>query len=138
MKPLHNCYKISIALNIIVFSLCSFDQPITLKGVWQYAGGTANGKFEGAPVSYKLQRTYTDKSFSAVMIEKGYKPEKYEAGTYILKGDTCFETSTFNSQSPQLVGKTVAYIYTYKNGVLHLAATLPSGMVADDQWNKIK
>ena len=129
-------YLITVTLISIAFA--SFTSVTTLKGVWQYAGGTANGKFEGAPVDYKLQRTYTDNGFTAIMIEKGYKPEKYEAGTYILKGDTCLETSTFNSQSPQLVGKTVAYIYTVTDGVLHLSATLPSGMVADDQWKKIK
>jgi hypothetical protein len=35
------------------------------------------------------------------------------------------------------MGKTVAYIYTVKAGVLTLSAKLPSGMVAVDKWAMI-
>jgi len=118
--------------------LISFTEVISLKGTWQYNGGVSNGKAEGPPTQYTLQRKYTDKDFSAYVLEKGSKPEKYEAGTYILKGDTCFETCTFNSQTPQAIGKTVAYIFSVKDGIIHLMATLPGGTVVDDQWKKIK
>ena len=123
---------------VVCIGLISFTDVVSLKGTWQYNGGISNGKAEGPPKQYKLQRRYTDKSFTAFVLEKGNKPEKYEAGTYILKGDTCFETCTFNSQTPQAIGKTVAYIFSVKNGIIHLMATLPGGTVVDDQWKKIK
>lgn len=131
--------RIILALAVIIcISLISFADIITLKGTWQYNGGESNGKAEGPPTQYTLQRKYTDKDFTAYVLEKGSKPEKYEAGTYTLKGDTCLETCTFNNQTPQAVGKTVAYIFSVNDGIIHLKATLPGGTVVDDQWKKIK
>ena len=127
-----------VLIAIICISLISFNDVTSLKGTWQYNGGISNGKAEGPPTQYTLQRKYTDKTFTAFVLEKGSKPEKYEAGTYILKDDTCFETCTFNSQTPQAIGKTVAYIFSVKDGIIHLMATLPGGTVVDDQWKKIK
>jgi hypothetical protein len=117
--------------------LASFVKSTSLKGTWQYRGGVANGKVDGPPKGYTLQRVYTDNGYSAYVIQKGYKTEKYEMGTYRLSGDTCFETTTFSSHPSQLMGKTVAYIYTVKAGVLTLSAKLPSGMVAVDKWAMI-
>jgi len=127
-----------ILATVVCIGLISFTKVVSLKGTWQYNGGVSNGKAEGPPTQYSLQRKYTDKDFAAFVLEKGSKPEKYEAGTYILKGDTCFETCTFNSQTPQAIGKTVAYIFSVKGGIIHLMATLPGGTVVDDQWKKIK
>ncbi|OCX53410.1 hypothetical protein BEL04_03665 [Mucilaginibacter sp. PPCGB 2223] len=118
--------------------MLSFTDITTLKGTWQYNGGVSNGKAEGPPTQYTLQRKYTDKTFTAFVLEKGSKPEKYEAGNYTLKGDTCFETCTFNSQTPQAVGKTVTYIYSIDKGIIHLKAVLPGGTVVDDQWKKVR
>ncbi len=125
-------------LFFIAISVISFINPVSLKGVWQYRGGVSNGKTEGPPKGYTLQRVYTDKGFNAFVLEKGTKPEKYEAGNYVLKGDTCFETCTFNSTTPQAMGKTVVYLFTVNKGIIHLKATLPGGTVVDDQWKKIK
>ncbi|WP_448699086.1 hypothetical protein ACFGVR_19290 [Mucilaginibacter sp. AW1-3] len=131
--------RITLALAIgACISLISFTDITTLKGTWQYNGGISNGKAEAAPTQYTLQRKYTDKDFTAYVLEKGTKPEKYEAGTYTLKADTCFETCTFNNQTPQAVGKTVAYIFSIKNGIIHLKTTLPGGTVVDDQWKKVR
>jgi hypothetical protein len=110
----------------------------TLKGTWQFQGGIYNGKPDGAPKEYIMKRNYTDHSFVALASQTGYTTEKYEAGNYVLKGDTCFETSTFSSRPSQLVGKTVAYLFKIQNNELILSGTLPSGMVVEEHWKKIK
>ncbi|RKR83640.1 hypothetical protein BDD43_3852 [Mucilaginibacter gracilis] len=110
----------------------------TLKGTWQFAGGIYNGKPDGAPKEYKMQRIYTVHNFAAFASQKGYQTERYEAGDYILKGDTCFESQTFSSRPSQLVGKKVAYIWSIKGNMLTLSGTLPSGMVVEEHWIKVK
>lgn len=122
----------------ITTCLVSFNRLTTLKGTWEYLGGVYNGKADAASKEYKLYRNYTDKNFVALVVQKGYKSEKYEAGDYTIKGDTCFEKSTFSSQPSQLVGKTVAYLFKLQNNELILSSTLPSGMVVEEHWKKIK
>ncbi|MBW4891913.1 hypothetical protein KXQ82_19470 [Mucilaginibacter sp. HMF5004] len=124
-------------LLLTCFALASFNVS-TLKGTYIFQGGTYNGKAEGAPKEYTLQRNYTDKGFTAYAYQKGMKTEKYEAGNYTLKADSCFETSTFSSQPTTMLGKTVRYNYKIKNNELILSGTLPTGMVVEEHWRKIK
>ena len=88
--------KINIFISsFLSFALVSsFTMTETLKGTWQFVGGIYNGKKEGAPVGYTLQRKYDDLHFEAFVIDSTNNPEKYEAGNYVLKGDTCIETET--------------------------------------------
>lgn len=110
----------------------------SLKGTWQFAGGVYNGKTDTASTAYTMQRVYSDIDFNAFASEKGYKTERYEAGRYILKGDTCFETQTFSSRPSQLLDKTMVYTYQVKNNnELILSGTLPSGMVVEEHWRRV-
>ena len=127
--------------NFILFValiLCSFYNPTTLKGTWEFVGGIYNGKKEGAPVGYILQRKYDDLHFEAFATDSTNNPEKYEAGDYILTGDTCIETETFSNQPSKLIGVHVSYLYSIHHDTLTLSATLPSGMVVEEYWKKAK
>jgi hypothetical protein len=127
---------------IIAILLIVFSSPIylnkTLSGVWKYQGGIYNGKAEGEPEGYTLQRRYNASYYEAYLIEKGVKPEKYEAGYYTLNTDTCLETETYSSQPSKLIGKTVHYLYSVRNDTLTLKGTLPSGMRVTEYWKKVK
>jgi hypothetical protein len=124
---------------LLVFILfVSFTNTETLKGTWEFGGGIYNGKKEGSPSDYTLQRKYNNQHYEAFLIEKDTKPEKYEAGDYILKGDTCIETQTYSSRPSKLTGIPVAYLYTVHNDTLTLKATLPSGMRVEEYWKREK
>jgi hypothetical protein len=130
--------KTSIILTLITaFTLTATAQTKSLKGTWQFNGGIYNGKPDGAPKDYKLQRIYTDHNFTAFASQKGYKTERYEAGNYSLKGDTCFESQTFSSRPSQLVSTTVAYIIKLQKDELIFSGKLPSGMVVEEHWIRI-
>lgn len=122
----------------LILLVSSFTGKQTLKGVWEFRGGIYNGKKEGAPVEYTLQRKYDKQHYEAFAIDSSNRPEKYEAGDYVLKGDTCVETETYSSQPSKLTGIPVAYIYTIRNDTLTLKATLPSGMVVEEYWRRKK
>jgi hypothetical protein len=122
---------------LIVF-LSSLQAKISLKGTWEFAGGIYNGKKEGAPTDYKLQRKYTDAGYQAFASQKGYKTEKYEAGTYLFKGDTCVDTETFCSQPSKITNIPIHYLYKLKNDTLTLSAILPTGMRVEEYWRKVK
>jgi hypothetical protein len=114
-------------------------QPITsLKGNWQYLGGIYNGKKDNAPTDYTLQRRYDEAHYNAFALQKGYKPERYEAGDYLIKGDTCIETETFSSQPSKLKGIAVRYLYSVHKDTLIFKGTLPSGMVVEEYWKRVK
>ena len=51
--------------------------------------------------------------------KKVTKTEKYEAGTYILKGDTCIETETFCSQPSKITNIPIHYLYAFKKDTLN-------------------
>ena len=121
---------------LLVFS--SFAQVSTLKGTWQYAGGISNGKFYAAPDGFSQQRKYTKDKFEAFLLEKGEKPVRYEAGSYSLKKDSCFETQTFSLEPSVLTGKIIRYRYTIKNDTLFLKGKLPNGIEVEDYWKKVK
>jgi len=122
----------------LVFALSSIVTTKTLKGTWQFAGGIYNGKKEGAPEGYALHRKYTSKNYQAFVIEKGVKPEKYEAGNYTLSGDTCIDTETFCSQPSQITNIPIPYLYTLSNDTLTLRGTLPTGMQVEEYWTRVK
>ncbi len=129
-----------ISLFVVSFGYCAFAQHTenTLKGDYIFQGGLYNGKPDGPPKGYTLKRTYTDKGFTAYASEKGYKTEKYEAGTYVLKADSCLETQTFSSRPTQALNKTIHYALKIEKGELILSGKLPSGMVVEEHWKKIK
>lgn len=110
----------------------------TLEGKWEYAGGVYNGKKEGSTDGYKLKRTYSAQSFEAFMIEEGGEPQKYQAGDYTLKADSCFETETFSTQPSKLTGVAVHYNYHLKNDTLILKGKLPTGMQVEEYWTREK
>lgn len=117
--------------------LCSFSVD-TLKGTWEYAGDISNGKKSGAPTEYALRRKYDAAHFDAFVIEKGYKPEKYESGNYVISGDTCIETETFSSQPSTITNIPIRYLYTIRNDSLILKGTLPNGIHVEEYWKKVK
>ena len=123
---------------LVILLISSFNNQETLKGTWEFRGGIYNGKQEGAPAEYTLQRKYNDQHFDAFALEKGSKPLKYEAGDYTLKGDTCIETETYSSQPSKLTGTAVSYLYSIRNDTLTLKATLPSGMRVEEYWKRTK
>jgi hypothetical protein len=118
--------------------LCSFDAPTTLKGKWKFVGGIYNGKKEGAPAGYVLQREYDVAHYEAFAIEKGYQPEKYETGNYSLKGDTCIDTETFCSRPSKITNIPIHYLFSIKKDTLTLKGTLPTGMIVEEHWKRIK
>jgi len=123
---------------IFVFTAYSFQSTKSLKGTWEFAGGIYNGKKEGAPTDYKLQRKYTDIGYQAFASQKGYKTEKYETGAYVFKGDTCVDTETFCSQPSKITNIPIHYTYTLKNDSLTLKGTLPTGMRVEEYWIRVK
>jgi hypothetical protein len=128
-----------ISLLSILCAGFSSVQPITsLKGNWQYLGGIYNGKKDGPPKEYTLQRRYDNAQYEAFALQKGYEPEKYEAGFYTLKGDTCIETETFSSQASKLKDIPIHFFFEIRNDTLIFKGTLPSGMVVEEYWKKLK
>jgi len=121
---------------LLIFS--SFAQVSSLKGNWQYAGGVSDGKFYAAPDGFSQQRKYTKDKFEAFLLEKGQKPVKYEAGSYTLKSDSCFETQTYSLEPSVLTGKLIRYRCTIKNDTLFLKGKLPNGIEVVDYWKKVK
>jgi hypothetical protein len=130
--------KIALAALLLVIVISAFSVVHNLKGTWDYAGGIYNGKKEAAPTEYILERKYSKNNFEAFGIEPGSKPEKYEAGDYVLNGDTCIETETYSSQPSKLLNIPVRYLYEVRNDSLILKGTLPSGMTVEEYWIRKK
>lgn len=127
-----------LAASVLVITSSAFSGRNSLKGTWEYLGGIYNGKKDNPPAEYTLHRTYDNMHFNAYALEKGYKPEKYEAGDYIIKGDTCIETQTFSSQPTKLKDIPVHYLFSVRNDSLILKGTLPTGMVVEEYWKRLK
>jgi hypothetical protein len=119
----------------VVFSACSSAKQ--LEGKWEYSGGIYNGKSTRATPDFKMQRTYTDNSYEAFLIENGGEPVKYGAGTYEIKADTFKVTSTYSNQPSQTLGKTVNYLFKVKGKKLTISGVLPNGMTVEEYWEKI-
>lgn len=128
-------YKIGGLLLLSIIA-SSFDEGKTLKGKWEYAGDIFNGKAEGAPTEYSLERRFTNDKFESFLLEKGEKPQKYEAGDYSLEADTCYQTQTFCAQDSQLLNIRIKYKYTLVNDTLTLNTTLPNGNKVTEFWKK--
>jgi hypothetical protein len=118
--------------------LLSFQTTTTLKGTWKFVGGIYNGKKEGQPTEYALQRKYDTAHYEAFIIEKGYKPEKYETGDYFLKGDSCIDIETFSSQPSKITNIPVHYLFSLTKDTLTLKGTLPTGATVEEYWKRIK
>jgi hypothetical protein len=127
-----------LTIVILSFFLCSFQAQPSLKGTWVFVGGIYNGKKEGATTDYTLHRKYTANTYDAFAIEKGYKTEKYESGTYVFKGDTCIDTETFCSQPSKITNIPIHYLYTLRNDTLTLSGTLPTGMIVEEYWKRLR
>ncbi|HEY4323368.1 MAG TPA: hypothetical protein VGN20_05260 [Mucilaginibacter sp.] len=125
-----------IVLLSVIF--CSFQSTTSLKGTYEFVGGIYNGKKEGAPAGYVLNRKYDNTKYQAFMVEKGYKPEKYEAGKYSISGDTCIDTETYSSQPSKIINIPISYSFTLKNDTLTFKGTLPTGMKVEEYWKKVK
>ena len=123
---------------LLVTVASAFSDDNMLKGTWEYLGGIYNGKKDGAPKEYTLQRKYDDAHFNAFALQKGYEPERYEAGNYVIKGDTCIETETYSSQGSKLKDIQVHYLFEIRNDTLIFKGKLPSGMVVEEYWKRIK
>ncbi|MFB9844479.1 hypothetical protein [Mucilaginibacter ginsenosidivorans] len=122
----------------LIVALAAFSGPKTLKGTWSYVGGIYNGKKEGAPTGYSLRRKYSDTTFEAFVIDKGSKPEKFESGYYFLKSDTCIETETYSAQPSKLTGHPVNYHYEIRKDSLIFSGRLPTGMIIEEYWKRVK
>jgi hypothetical protein len=118
--------------------LSSFDASKTLTGTWQFAGGVYNGKKEGATKGYSLRRIYNSAHYEAFLLEKGHKPEKYEAGDYLLKGDTFVDTETYSVQTSRITHIPIHYKFTLRHDTLTLKGTLPTGMRVEEYWKRVK
>lgn len=120
----------------ICFILFAFQEVKTLKGTWIYAGDVFNGKVEGAPTDYILERKYSKDKFESFLLEKGEKPSKYEEGEYSINADTCYETQTYSAQESNLLNIKMKYNYTVVNDTLMLTGTLPNGKTVKEFWKK--
>jgi hypothetical protein len=118
--------------------LCSFYQTKSLKGTWEYAGDVFNGKKQGPPTEYTLERKYNNDHYDAFLLEKGSKPGKYETGNYTLTADSCTETQTWTNQDPGLLNIPVHYHYLISNDTLILTGVLPNGHSVEEYWKRIK
>jgi hypothetical protein len=130
--------SIVVLLLVLVITVSSFIAKQSLKGAWEYAGGIYNGKKEGAPTDYKLQRRYDKVHFESFSIDSGAAPVKYEAGDYELRGDTCIETQTYSGPPSKVLNIAIPYLYSIRNDTLTLKATLPGGMVIEEYWRRKK
>lgn len=130
--------RIVVLLFVLLIIASSFIAAQSLKGAWEYAGGIYNGKKEGPPTDYKLQRKYDKEHFESYSIDSASAPEKYEAGSYVIHGDTCIETQTFSGPPTRVLNIPVPYLYFIRNDTLTLKATLPSGMVVEEYWKRMK
>ena len=129
--------KLAIALIVtVLFSSFAGTKPLT--GTWEFKGGIYNGKKEGATVGYVLQKKYTAGAFECFMVEKGSKPQKYQAGIYKIDDKIYTETETFSSQESQVTGKPIKYQYTISHDTLTIRGTLPTGMKVEEYWKKVK
>jgi hypothetical protein len=124
---------------IVLFIIAASFQPAkTISGTFKFVGGIYNGKKEGPPAQFVLQRKYGPLHYEAFVLEKGYKPQKYETGNYTLKGDTCIDTETWCGQPSKITNIPIHYFCILKNDTLTLKGILPTGMHVEEYWKTIK
>ena len=127
-------YFASLLLIASVAGACN-SGPI--QGTWQYDGGVYNGNPKPAAPDFKMIRTYTDDTYEGHLIE-GDTKTRYTAGTYEIRDDSVYLTSTFSSQPSQLLGKSQAYRFRIENSKLTISGFLPNGMQVEEYWKKVR
>ncbi|GAB3925789.1 hypothetical protein [Mucilaginibacter myungsuensis] len=128
----------NLALALLAICVSSSYAPPKLAGNWIFKGGIYNGKKEGAPKEYTLQRKYQSGTFNAFLLEKGQKPLKYQSGKYTIGDKEYLETETYSMQQSKMKGKTVKYQYTIRHDSLILIGVLPTGMTVEEYWKRSK
>ncbi len=123
---------------VIAIAMVSFSKKPSLSGLWEYAGGINRGRYEGAPVSYKIRRQYDQEHFKALLLEPDTTPQIFQKGDYTLTADSCMETETYSAMPSKLTSITIHYGYTIHHDTLTLAGTLPNGNQVTDYWKKVK
>lgn len=121
-----------------ILSAVSCKPDSSMNGTWEYQGGIYNGKKEGAPKDYKMQRTYTGKTYEGFVLEADAEPEKYDGGNYEIRDTAYLETTTFSSQPSQTLNKTVTYQFNRAGDLFTIKGTLPGGMQIEEYWKKLK
>ena len=131
-----NIFKLlTILFGIIIISSCS-KNPII--GTWQYDGGLYNGREQKASPDFQMQRTYTENTFEAFLIEGSAEPELYNSGIFVVKNDTLLITSKFSSRPSQNTDVTIIYKYVIDQNRLKIKGVLPNGMIVEEYWKKVK
>lgn len=124
-----------LLLGVIMSAAGCTDSPI--EGTWQYDGGIYNGNPRQASTDFQMIRTYTTDSYEGHMIE-GKTDTRYTAGTYEVKNDSIYLTSTFSNQPSQLLGRSQAYQFEIADSRLTIKGTLPNGMQVEEYWKKVE
>jgi hypothetical protein len=131
-----NIFKLlTILFGIIIISSCS-KNPII--GTWQYDGGLYNGREQKASPDFQMQRTYTENTFEAFLIEGSAEPELYNSGIFVIKNDTLLIISKFSSRPSQNTDVTIIYKYVIDQNRLTIKGVLPNGMIVEEYWKKVK
>lgn len=124
------------ALILLIASLAGCSST-PMEGTWQYDGGVYNGNPKPAATDYRMVRTYTGDSYEGHLIE-GDSETRYTAGTYVIRDDSVYLTSTFSSQPSQLLGRSQAYRFMIEGSKLTISGSLPNGMKVEEHWKKIR
>jgi hypothetical protein len=130
-----NLFKLpAVLFCIVLISSCS-KKPIM--GTWQYDGGLYNGREQKASLDFQMQRTYTENTFEAYLLEGSAKPELYSSGLYEIKNDSLMITSKFSSRPSQNTDQTIIYNFVIDQNSLTIKGVLPNGMVVEEYWKKV-
>lgn len=131
--------NVSLGLfSCVLLLMVSCKKTDSLEGTWEYQGGIYNGKKEGAPTDYKMQRSYQDETYEGFVLEEDAEPEKYDGGNYEIRDSIYLETTTFSSQPSQVLNKTITYKFKREGELFTIMGTLPNGMQIEEYWKKIK
>jgi len=122
---------------VIFITITSFQNKYPLKGVWNYDGGTYNGKTTGAPKDRKIQRVYNTTGYQAIMTGADGKGNKYEAGNYSIKNNEYTETQTFSAEASPLKGKTIRYTWYINGNRLTIKGKLPDNSPVEEYWVRL-
>ena len=125
------------AIVLVVASLAGACSSGPIQGTWQYDGGIYNGNPRPAASDFRMVRTYTADSYEGHLIE-GDTETRYTAGTYEIRNDSVYLTSTFSNQPSQLLGKSQAYHFKIEDYRLTISGFLPNGMQVEEYWKKIR
>ncbi|HEY0897423.1 MAG TPA: hypothetical protein VGE15_12775 [Sphingobacteriaceae bacterium] len=122
---------------LLAASLAGACSSGPIQGTWQYDGGVYNGTPRPPATDFRMVRTYTSDAYEGLLIE-GNTETRYTAGTYEIRNDSVYLTSTFSNQPSQLLGRSQAYRFRIENSRLTISGFLPNGMQVEEYWKKIK